>query len=157
MSQVKIQPLSVALRAFHDLVLSYLSRLIHHHFPPHTLCFNKTELLIVSKIHQGALTILCIHPGCYLSTTPPVNQSFLLLLIHLSITKNIHSTNIYWAPLPETVLNIGNPAVNYGLSPYPDGICNPIKTKDTKQLIISVVRIIKAVGNTVHNGTYIRW
>ena len=49
--QEKIQPLSVAFRAFHQLALTYLSRLIYHHFLPHT-CFNKTELVTVPKYTQ---------------------------------------------------------------------------------------------------------
>ena len=53
--------------------------------------------------------------------------------------------------MPETVLGTGNPAVNYGLSPYPDGTDNLIRIKDAKQLIITVVKDYK-LGNTVYNG-----
>lgn len=52
--------------------------------------------------------------------------------------------------MPETVLDIGNPAVNYRLSPYPEEIRNLMRTKDTTQLIISVVKDYKG-GNTVYN------
>ena len=97
---------------------------------------------------------MCIYPGCYLSTTPPVNQSFPLLFIHFCITilktfiQSIFTEYLY---VPETVLGTGNPAVNYGLSPYPDGTDNLIRIKDAKQLIITVVKDYK-LGNTVYNG-----
>lgn len=85
-SQNKIQPLSIAFRAFHDLALTYLSRLSYHHFPPHTLYSKKTELPTVPKIHESALPTPCVYPACFLSTTPPVNQLFPLLFIHFSLT-----------------------------------------------------------------------
>lgn len=46
---------------------------------------------------------------------------------------------------------MGDPAVNYGLSPYPQEIYNLMRTKDTQQLIVSAVKDYK-VGNTVYNG-----
>lgn len=113
----------VAFRDLQDLALTYLSRFICHHFSPITSCFNKTELLTVPKIYQGVLTILCIYPGCYVSTTPPVNQSFPLLFPYFSIrtvktfTQPTFTENLY---VPQKVLNTGNPAGN-----YPDGIYNP--------------------------------
>lgn len=47
--------------------------------------------------------------------------------------------------MPETMPDTRDPAVNYGLSPYPDEIYNLMRTKDTKQPIISMVTIIKGV------------
>lgn len=45
-----------------------------------------------------------------------------------------------------------DPAVNYGLGPYPDEIYNLMRTKDTKQPIISVVKYYKGGNNTLYNG-----
>lgn len=49
------------------------------------------------------------------------------------------------------MLRIGDPAVNYGLSPYPEEIYHLMRTKDTQQLIVSVVKDYK-VGNIVYNA-----
>lgn len=51
----------------------------------------------------------------------------------------------------QTVLVTGDPAVNYGLNPYPDGIYNLMRPKDSKQLTINVVKNYKG-SNTVYNG-----
>lgn len=113
----------------------------------HLTHFAPTKLnYLVFKIHYGAVTTLCIYPSCYLSTTSPVNQSFPFLFIqffYYYIKIFIQQIFTEYFYVPETVLDTGDPLLNYGLSPHSDGIYNLMRTKDTKWLIISVIKDYK--------------
>lgn len=77
-------------------------------------------------------------------SSPSVSQSFSLLFLYFSI----YTVKIFIQPtftehlyVPQTMPGTRDPVVNY--SPYPDGIYNLMKTEDTKQLVINVVKDYK--------------
>lgn len=82
-------------------------------------------------------------------TSKPINPSSVSYFSITTVKTFIQPTFTEYFYVPQRVLGTGDPAVNY--SPYPDGIYNLMRTKDTKQLIINVVKDYKG-SNTVYNG-----